>query len=133
MSHISQKELKIENFQPRFVPEAVELMAKHHNFSVIKGVNQVTAMDGRKANAEIVIRHMKDRYDIGINYTSGNLELIGEFYSNKSAYTKLEEWMNAYYSAVVYGHSMIESGEYQEFNYEWNEKQQELVVEGVAY
>lgn len=133
MSHIEKRAITIANFQPQYVKEAIELMANHHDFSILKDKNTVKAMDSRTSAADIVVQSNKDRYAIGINYTKGKIEMVGEFYNNKDAYNKVDGWVKAYYSAVVYGHSMVDSGEYQEFEYSWNENAKEVEVTGIAY
>lgn len=131
MSHIETRKVKIENFDSKYVEEAINLMAKNHDFEVVQGVNEVTSMDRTKAKADIVLKHKKDNYAIGVNYKKGKLELVGEFWNNRGAAAKIEEWTNSYYTAVVYGNSMVESGEYNEFSYDWDAKNQEVIVEGI--
>lgn len=131
MSHIQKNEISLaEKFTASYVEEAIRLMARDHGFSVVEGKKEVTAMDKNKTKAELVLSHIQDKYDIGMNFSNGKLEVVGEFYHNNNVKSKIDTWMKAYYAAVVHGHAFIDSGEYNEVAYSFDANTKEVVVEG---
>jgi hypothetical protein len=131
MSHLQKNEINLaEKFTAEYVSEAIRLMAKHHGFTVEEGKDSVTAMDGKSTKTELVLKHIQDKYAIGLNFSNGKLEMVGEFFNNQHTKKKVDEWIKAYYGAVVHGHAFIDSGEYNQISYSFDEKSKEVVVEG---
>lgn len=131
MSHIETRSVEIANFNKDLALQAVTLMAKDHGFEIQKG-DTVKAMYG-SSKAEMVIKHPKDGYSIGLNFSKGKLDIVGEFYNNTAARDQVQGWIKAYYTSVAYGESMKKSGEFEQVNYSWDQNKQEVMVEGYAY
>ena len=138
MSEHQESKLETQEMLEPTFRKAVELLASHHGLSIKEGSTEVKDMAGKLEKVDLVIHHPSDNYEVGVRYNSGHPTMVGDTYNhgrynNSRGMKALDDWLDNYYTAVVAGESLKESGHYTEVNTIFNKETQEIEIEGVRY